>query len=183
MPSRIASAVGWPLGYVDQDHKARRAFNESAYRRTISGTHEAVTLPMPGLYPVGDLSGPISDHRHASEPAPPLQTLDSAAAPPSPPLCRSSQIDPWIVDRLIDRLGTQVALRLIREPYPQFVGDLFGTPPLAQQLGDNSMKLHVTRHAPCPRRSALPLSAQPLCGGRQIATTIVTVAAKLPRHR
>ena len=32
-----------------------------------------------------------------------------AAAPPSPPLGRSSQIDPWIVDRLIDRLGTQVA--------------------------------------------------------------------------
>ena len=125
-----------PLGYVDQDRKASRAFNESAYRRTISGTHEAVTLPMPGLYPVGDLSGPISDHRHASEPAPPLQTLDSAAAAPSPPLGRSSQIDPWIVDRLIDRLSTQVALRLIGEPDPQFVRDLFGTPPLAQQLGD-----------------------------------------------
>ena len=65
-----------PLGYVDQDHKARRAFDESAYRRTICGTHEAVTLPMPDLYPVGSLGGSISDHRHASEPAPPLQALD-----------------------------------------------------------------------------------------------------------
>ena len=58
--------MGCPLGYVDQDHKARRAFDESAYRRTISGTHEAVTLPMPDLYPVGCFGGSISDHRHAS---------------------------------------------------------------------------------------------------------------------
>jgi len=94
---------------MDQDHKAGRAFDESADRRTVSGTHDAVTLPMPDLHPFFDLGGPLCDHRHAGEPAPPLQALDPTSTPPTPRFRRASQIDPWIVNRLIDRLGTQVA--------------------------------------------------------------------------
>ena len=172
-----------PRGYVDQDHEAGRAFDESAYRRTVSGTHDAVTFPMPDLYPVVDLDGSISDHRHVGEPTPSLQALDAASAPSASPLGRAGHIGPRIVDRLIDRLRTQVALGLIREVRPEFVGDLFGTPPLAQQLGDDTMKLLVTHHASRPQRPGSPLSAQPLRGGGQVAATIITVAAKLPRHR
>ena len=103
---------------MDQDHKAGRAFDESAYRRTVSGTHDAVTLPMPDLHPFFDLGGPLCDHRHAGEPAPPLQALDPTSTPPTPRFRRASQIDPWIVNRLIDRLGTQVALGLVRKAPP-----------------------------------------------------------------
>jgi hypothetical protein len=37
-----------------------------------------------------------------------------------------------------------VAFRLLREPKPKLMGNLFGTPPLAQQLGNDTMKLLVT---------------------------------------
>ena len=57
-----------PRGHVDQDQKASYAFDESADRRTVSGTHDAVALPMPYLHSVFNLSGSISDHRHSGEP-------------------------------------------------------------------------------------------------------------------
>ena len=103
---------------MDQDHKAGRAFDESADRRTVSGTHDAVAFPMTDLHPVLNLGGPIGDHRHNSEPTTPLQALDPTSTPPTPRFRRASQIDPWIVNRLIDRLGTQVALGLVRKAPP-----------------------------------------------------------------
>ena len=76
-----------------------------------------------------------------------------------------------------------MALGLVREPKPKFMSNLFGTPPLAQQLGDDTMERLVTHQASRPQRPGSPLSAQPLRRGRQVATTTISVAAKLPRHR
>jgi hypothetical protein len=59
-----------------------------------------------------------------------------------------------------------VALGLVGEPYPQFMSNLFGTPPLAQQLGDHTMELLVTYQASRPHPGP-PLGAQPLRRGRQ----------------
>ena len=50
-------------------------------RGTVSGTHEAVTFPVPDLHPVCNLGGPIRDHRHSGEPTTPFQPLDPASAP------------------------------------------------------------------------------------------------------
>ena len=100
---------------------------------------------MPDLHPVLNLSGPVRDHRHSGEPTTPFQPLDPASASPTPPFRRTGHSNPRIIDRLLNRLGTQVRLGLAREPHPQLVGDLFGTPPLAQQLGDHIIELLITR--------------------------------------
>ena len=68
---------------MDQDYEAGRAFDESAYRRTVSNAHDAVTLPMPDLHPVARLDGPIGDHRHVGDPTPSLQALDLRRRRPS----------------------------------------------------------------------------------------------------
>ncbi len=57
---------------MDEDHKASYPFDQSADRRTISNAHDAITLPVPNLDPVGNLDGPISDHRHTGEPTTPF---------------------------------------------------------------------------------------------------------------
>jgi hypothetical protein len=100
---------------------------------------------VPDLHSVFNLCGPISDHRHSGEPTTALQTLDSAAAPPTPPFRRTGQRNPRLIDRLVNRFGTQVPLRLAREAHRQLVGDPFGTPPLTQELSDDTMELLVTR--------------------------------------
>jgi hypothetical protein len=130
---------------------------------------------MPDLHPFFDLGGPLCDHRHAGEPAPPLQALDPTSTPPTPRFRRASQIDPWIVNRLIDRLGTQVAWGWSGKRRRSS----FGTPPLAQQLGDHIIERFVTCQAPRARRPGSPLGAQPLRRRRQVAATTVGVAAKL----
>ena len=63
---------------MDQDHKAGRAFDESADRRTVSGTHDAVTLPMPDLHRAG-----VSVCGIAHEAERPRRSHESFAATPT----------------------------------------------------------------------------------------------------
>ncbi|MDI3313427.1 MAG: hypothetical protein QJR12_03785 [Mycobacterium sp.] len=74
---------------MDKHDKAGDAFDESADRRPVSSTHEAIPLPMPDLHPGLDLDRSISDHRHSGEPATAFQALDPASAPPAPPFGRT----------------------------------------------------------------------------------------------
>jgi hypothetical protein len=76
-----------------------------------------------------------------------------------------------------------MALGLVRKPHRQFMGNLLGTPPLAQQIGDHTMELLVTRYAARPRRPGLPLDRKPLRRSGQVAALIIRVAAQLPRNR
>ena len=64
---------------MDQNHKAGDTFDESSYRRTVPGPHDAVSFPVPDLHPVLNLSRSISDHRHVGDPAGPLQSLQLPA--------------------------------------------------------------------------------------------------------
>jgi hypothetical protein len=76
----------------------------------------------PHLHPVFDLGEPISDHRHSAEPATAFQARDPASAPPAPPFGRTGYIGSGIIDRLLDRLGTQMTLGLASKPHRQFIG-------------------------------------------------------------
>lgn len=102
---------------------------------------------MPDLHPVVDLGGPISDHRHVGDPASTLQSLHLPAAAPPSALGWAGQLDPRVVDRLLDRFGAQLPLGLVGEPDHQLVGDLFRTPPLGQQLRNDTAEFLVTLHA------------------------------------
>ena len=52
MQSRIASAFGRPVGTSIEDHEAGYTFDASTDRRTVSGDHDAVAIPMPDMYPI-----------------------------------------------------------------------------------------------------------------------------------
>ena len=184
MPSRIASAVGRPVGTWIRITK-----------RVVRSTRVPIAERFPAPMMQSPSQCPTCIRSSASAGRSAIIVMLVSRPRRSRPWTRRRRrrrrrlagrvtCDPGIVDRLVDRLRTQVALGLIREPHPQFVGDLFGTPPLAQQ----TRRRHhgAARHRAkrrVARRPGSPLGAQPLRRGRQVAAATISVAAKLPRHR
>jgi len=87
-----------------------------------------------------------------------------------------------VVDRLVDRLDTQAAGRLVGEPSLQLVGDLLRTPPLAQQVHHHRPQLGIDHHAPRTRPRD-PFGRGPVRTAGQITAMNIGVASKLPAAR
>lgn len=75
-----------------------------------------------------------------------------------------------------------MTLGLVGEAHRQLMSNLFGTPPLAQQICDDTMELIVMCYTACPRPPGLPLERNSLRRCGQVAAPIVSVTAQLPRH-
>src|SRR5512144_1169931 len=94
----------------------------------IADRFPAPMIRSPSQLPGTDRSvasaGPLVDHRHGDKPAPaPLgatprfPATPSGAQPPVQVTAQPTQLRP--VDRLVDGLGCEVPLRMVRKPPPQ----------------------------------------------------------------
>ncbi len=144
---------------------------------------------MPRRRPVHGLGGTLIDHRHVHQAAGSAGVwapVRLTAAPPGAQRVRHLAVQPAqlrAVDRLIDRLGHQVPIRLVGKLHPERLADLLRAPPLLQPLGHKLTQHRVIDQlaatGPCP-----PIHGQPLRGERAVLTAaFVTVAAQLPTHR
>jgi hypothetical protein len=133
-----------------------------------------------GLQPIFGFPGTLADHSHRGQPPASLQPEQTSTAATT--ACRASERDRGVIDRLIDRLGTQPTLALADEQIAQLVSDLLWAPPLGQQPRD-----HVGQHRidsdPSLARLASTGSGGLLCVVGAIPPVRIAVAADLATNR
>jgi hypothetical protein len=141
---------------MHQDREPCDTLDQRPDRGLVHGSGDEVALPMTGLDTIIDLVRSLLDRRHRhDEPACPL--VVRAALPMQ---SSSTQHNAWTgrkdarngVQRLIDRLGSEMQVGAIRPFLPQTVRDLLGAPALVETFLNETAQLDVEHDC---RRSGL----------------------------
>jgi hypothetical protein len=148
-------------GQVAQERRPGHPLDHGDDRRSVARAGDEVAFPVAGLDPPEGRRRALGDRVDAGERS---RAAGLGMAARQAPAAAEVQ-DPagqlprqateiGTVDGLVDRLGTQPARRLIREPAAQAAGDLLGAPARQQPVRDPATQRFVPGEAAGPVQAA-----------------------------
>jgi hypothetical protein len=174
---------------VQQHGEPAGPFHDRADRGPVVRADDQIAFPVAGYGTVGGLGRALIEHPHVHQragavgvgpsmrPATPSAGAQHRGQLPAQP----SELRP--VDRLVDRLGDEVAFGVVGELPAQRLADLLGTPPLLQPVLHEIAQHRVAEQLAAP--GAGPTLAGPLMRSERpvLAAGLLTVASQLPADR